>query len=296
MDERIINSQEQTPVSQNTNSDMEAEYVTLRSQGIYYKGKFKGLDKLLVRKLNWTDEDILTTKSFYENGTLYDVLLKRVIVDDCGFNPLDLIPIDREAILWWLRIGAFGREYTVPYKCKNRDEDGKTCGHTINVTWDLGDFEMPDLPEQYENELRETGGIKITLPNSELTCKISVPSIGKIKTLDKAYNTKKTKEKILHDFNNTVRLLSVIEEAYEKDGKVLKDGKDIYQWLMRGQNNKPLPMLDTRYIIKKATEIALKVNTKKDIICPDCNHVEEGVDMPMSIYFFYPTFDEMMSF
>jgi len=58
------------------NYDGEPEYVMLPSQGIYYNDLYKGLDKLKVRKLNWEDEDILTTKSYYDNGTLFDEILK----------------------------------------------------------------------------------------------------------------------------------------------------------------------------------------------------------------------------
>jgi len=293
IDEEVLNSQEQTPVSHNNSLDSEAEYVNLPSGGVYYKGKFKGLDKLLVRKLNWTDEDILTTKSFYENGTLYDVLLKRVIIDENKFNPLDLVTIDRDAILWWLRIGAFGKEYTVPMKCKNKKDDGAICNYQIKATWDLAEFEIPDLKEEYAEEIHATGGVVITLPHTQLKCKVTVPSIGRVKEISKQYSAKKTKEKILYDFNNTIQLLSVIEEVYSSDGQTISNRTEIYQWLMKANNNKPLPMIDTRYIIKKAKEISLKIETAQDIICPDCNHVEEGVEMGMSIQFFWPDFEEM---
>lgn len=284
--------QENETTTQNNNP--EAEYVYLPSQGIYYKGQFKGLKRLLVRKLNWTDDDILTTKSFYDNNTLYEMLLKRVIIDENKFNPLDLVPIDRDAILWWLRIGAFGKDYTAPVKCKSKDEEGKSnCDNVIMKTWDLAEFDMPELPEQYAKELTETGGIVITLPATDLKCKITVSSIGKIKELDKSYKTKKTKEKLLNDFNNTIRLLSVIEEAYDENEVPIKDSRLIYQWLLKGNKGNPIPMIDTRYITKKSTEIDLKIDTKKDVKCSECDYIQENVEMPMSVYFFYPDFDEM---
>jgi len=294
MNELINDPQEQNPGPSSTNTHHEAEYVSLPSQGIYYKGPYKGLDKLLVRKLNWTDEDILTTKSYYDNGTIFDVLLKRVIIDDNGFSPLELIPMDRDAILWWLRISAFGREYFVPTKCKNKiEEENRICNAPIKAVWDLGDFDMPEIPKEYEKELMETGGVVITLPQTQLKCKISASSIGRVKEIHKAYTNKKTKEKITHDFNNTIRILSAVQEFYDKEGKVIKDRNSIYQLLMTGNNGNPLPMLDTRYIIKKSNEISLTINTKQDIICPECGHVQEGVSMPMSVHFFWPDVDEV---
>jgi hypothetical protein len=297
-EEEITRMPEKTPSGQNNQqrTDMEAEYVPLPSQGLFYKGSFKGLDKLLVRKLDWTDEDILTTKSYYENGTLFDVLLKRVIVDDCGFNAMDLVPVDRDDILWLLRIGAFGTEYIIPIKCKNKLENEipvRLCGNVIKLVWNLGEFEMPNPPEQYLNELQEIGGIVITLPQTQGKCKITVPSIGRIKEINKSYANKKSKERLTQDFNNTIRLLSVIEEIYDEENKPIRDRERIYQWLMKSNKGKPLPMLDSRYIIKKANEIDFRVDTRQNIVCPECGHIEEGVGMPMSIQFFWPEFEEL---
>ena len=274
-------------------AEIEAEYVPLFSKGLYYKGNFKGLDKLLVRKLDWTDEDILTTKSYYDNGTLFDVLLKRCIVDDCGFNVMDLISIDRDAILWWLRIGAFGADYEIPITCKQIDPStDKICGRKNKIVWNLKDFERPNFPEIYAKEIEATGGVIIELPSCQLKCKIIVPSIGRLKEIDKAQKEKKAKTKVTNDFNSTTRLLSVIEEVYDKEGNSTKKREDIFQWLMKGNNGKPISISDSRYIIKKAEEINLKINTKKTYIC-DCGY-EHTTNMVMTVYFFYPDFDELI--
>jgi hypothetical protein len=273
------------------NLDQEAEYVPLPSQGIFYKDQFKGLDKLKVRKLNWTDEDILTTKSYYDNGTIFDEILKNTIVDENGFKATQLIPVDRDTILWWLRIGAFGRDYEVVFPCKGIDENEIKCAEKISMVWDLGNFKMPDIPAQHEEELWANGCITITLPLSGLTCKITVPSIGREREVQKSFDLKKKREKLTKDFLNTSKLISSIVCAYDKEGKEYSTQEHIYTWLNKGYNGNPIPIVDSRYILKKRQEISLEVNTKQDIICK-CGHVEEGVSMPMSITFFWPDFKE----
>jgi len=277
------------------NADGEAEYVYLPSKGVFYKGKFKGLDKLKVRKLDYTDEDILTTKSYYDNNTLFDEILKNTIVDENGFKAEDLVPIDRDTIIWWLRIGSFGSEYQIPYTCTN-----PKCKVKTNIIWDLSDFDMPDLPIEVEEEIVETGGILITLPLSKLKCKITVASIGKELKVHKfltkrkeTVNKKNPSLNITKEFTITGRLLAAIEKVYDISGKEYSGIDETINWLNSAYNGKPLPIIDSRYIIKKIKEITMEVNTKKDIECPSCNHIEEGVRMPMSIYFFWPEFEEL---
>ena len=297
MIEEIINqenmSQGTTSEPGSKNLDMEAEYVYLPSKGVYYPEPYKGMDKLKVRKLNWEDEDILTTKSYYDNGTLFDEILKNCIVDENGFKASMLVPVDRDTILWWLRIGAFGKDYSIPWVCPGKKEDGDTCKHQHNETWDLGTFKMPELDPAIVNEILQSGGIAITLPHSLLKCKISIATVGREKEIERKLKLKKEKTKSTRDFLSTGKLISIIREVYDKEGKPLKTSEEILNWLRTGYEGKPLPLVDSRYIVRRSQEISLRVDTKKDIICPECDYIQEGVEMPMSIYFFWPEFEEL---
>lgn len=267
------------------NIDNEAEYVQLPSEGKYYQGQYQGMTQLKVRKLNWEDEDILTTRSYYDNGTLFNEILKNCIVDENGFKAEWLIDVDKDAILWWLRIGAFGQEYVVPYTCAN-DE----CEKKSEQTWDLGSFEMPELSAEYAEEVTKNGFVEITLPVSKLKCRVVVPSIGRELELLKRLKAKKEKSKATKDFAITGKLISVLKEAIAPDGTVVKGYDDLLNWLRTGHSGHPIPLVDSRYIQKVAREISFKVNTKKDCTCKHCGHTEEGVEMPMSINFFWPEY------
>jgi hypothetical protein len=270
------------------NLDQEAEYITLPSQGLFYQSPYKGLERLKVRKLNWEDEDILTTKSYYDNGTLFTELLKNCIVDDNGFKAKDLVAIDRDAILWWLRITAFGVDYTVMKKCINED-----CGKTNEITWNLGEFMMPDPNPTYLDELKANGSVLIELPISKLKCRVTIPSTGREDEIAKRLNLKKTKTKSTRDFNITGKLISIISEVYDSAGNKLTASDDITNWLRTGFNGNPIPLVDSRTIQLVAKDINIKIDTKQDVVCRHCGQQEEGLEMFMSINFFWPEYNKV---
>jgi len=263
--------------------DYEAEFVDLPSKGIFYKGRFKGLDKLKIRKLNYQDEDILTTKSYYENETLFNEILKGVIVDPNGFRSEQLVPVDRDAILMWLRIGAFGKDYNVPYAC-----DQEECGKKDTRTWDLADIDMPEYNPKFEKELQDTGEVAITLP-SGTKVKLTVPSTGRELEVKKMLDTEKRQLKTERNYIITGRLLTVISSVI-LDGKEFNSLKEIREWMRAGTG---LSIIDSRYIQKMAKEIDVKIKTAKTFTCKHCGHVEEDVALPMTIYFFWPEYEEI---
>lgn len=275
-----------TPTTQPSSfPNEEAEYVPLPSRGVFYKGAFKGLTMLKVRKLNFEDEDILTTKSYYDNGTLFNEILKNTIVDENKFSAKNLTNADKDAILWWLRIGAFGREYKIPHICSNPD-----CKKKFNVSWDLGGFVMPDYPVECVDEIIEKGYRTVILPISGLEVQLVPPSIGNELEIHRRLTLKKEKLNSSREFNTTGKLLSIIHSAKDIEGKVYSNVEEVNKWLLTSNNGGKISMADSRYIQEKAREIDLEVDTRQDIKCPACNHIEEGVKMPMSIYFFWPEY------
>lgn len=275
--------------AQNNNSypDSEEEYVPLPSQGIFYKGRFQGMDRIKVRKLNYTDEDILTTKSYYDNGTLFNEILKNVIVDNSGFRAEQLVPVDRDAILMWLRIGAFGKDYIIPHECENTD-----CGKKDTRIWDLADIDMPELNSQYEEELRTTGEVATVLPDSGVNIKVTVPSTGREFEVNKMLETEK--KQLKSDRNHAIsgRLLSVIS-CVTIDGKEIRGIKEIREWLRTCRNGHGLSIKDSRHIQTLAKDIDVKIKTQKTFTCKHCGYVEEDVTLPMTIYFFWPEYKKV---
>jgi hypothetical protein len=84
------------------------DIIELPSQGILYPSNKKSVK---VEYLTAMDETILTSPNISSGGKIIDILLKRKI-KDLGFGVEDLLIGDRTALMIFLRVTAFGEEYT----------------------------------------------------------------------------------------------------------------------------------------------------------------------------------------
>ena len=98
-------------MSRETDPDLMTSYevIKLPSKGKFYKD---GLSEVNVEYMTSKDEDILTTPSLIENGTVMDILLKRKIKSK-GVKIADLLVGDRSAIILFLRSSSYGPDYAV---------------------------------------------------------------------------------------------------------------------------------------------------------------------------------------
>src|ERR1035437_9504097 len=96
----------QSKMSQETDLDLTVGYeiIKLPSDGIFYK---HGMNEVKVEYMTAKDEDVLTTPSLIENGTVLDVVLRRKIKTQ-GIIIDDLLPGDKSALLLFLRSSAYG--------------------------------------------------------------------------------------------------------------------------------------------------------------------------------------------
>ena len=107
-----FNSQDfENTMSKETDPDLMTSYevVKLPSEGRFYSHGIKQVD---VEYMTSKDEDLLTTPSLIENGTVLNVLLKRKIKTK-GIVVEELLEGDRNAILLFLRTSSYGSDYTV---------------------------------------------------------------------------------------------------------------------------------------------------------------------------------------
>lgn len=284
-------SKQQQVFDQGSKTTEESNYtegtdsVPLPSKGVFYRNEYKNLEELRVRPLNYSDEDILSTPSFFEKGTVFNELLNNTIVDSNGFKSKDLVAVDRDMILIWLRSNSFGTDYQVEFKCPKcgfGKGDGKSLG---SISWDLKKIEMPEFDPTVYDELKEFGYVTITTPLRNQKVRITVPPIGEVTSLEKKYKNLKEKNRILKDFTATTTLLSIIQ-AVESENDVWIYAKDKIDEHFKKIG---LPLSDSRYILMQTKEIGLKFDTAQDFICKDCGHVEEGVEMPiLHKNFFWP--------
>jgi len=156
------------------------EIVKLPSMGLFYSNK---LSEVAVEYMTSKDEDMLTTPSLIENGTVLDVLLKRKIKTQ-GVNPDDLLPGDRNAIILFLRSSSYGREYTVQVIDPRTNTPFKT---VVDLT-KLKYKEIKEFPD-------ENGLFSVMLPMRKKEVKFKLLTAGeenilfkKAKSIQEAYN------------------------------------------------------------------------------------------------------------
>jgi hypothetical protein len=98
-------------MTRETDPDLMTSYeiVKLPSKGLFYPSR---ISEVNVEYMTSKDEDLLTTPSLIENGTVLDILLKRKI-KTAGITPDELLAGDRNAIILFLRSSSYGSEYNV---------------------------------------------------------------------------------------------------------------------------------------------------------------------------------------
>lgn len=83
--------------------------VPLPSKGECYRHK---LQKIEVAELTANDENLIAAPQMYRDGTILDRILERKILNK-NIKPSELCKGDRDAILLWLRLNAYGPEYPI---------------------------------------------------------------------------------------------------------------------------------------------------------------------------------------
>lgn len=118
------------------------EVIKLPSKGVNkYAGV--GFDEFKIEYLTSQDEDVLTTPSLIENGTVLDVLLKRKIKENINVD--ELFYGDKNAITLFLRTSSYGFNYDV------EAYDPRT-GSPFKTTVDLSKLkfkQVTELPDEH---------------------------------------------------------------------------------------------------------------------------------------------------
>lgn len=110
------------------------DVVEFPSNGIYYPSKKKSVR---VSYLTASDENILSSSTLINNGTVIEELLKRKVLDkDLPIE--DIVEEDRQAILIFLRNTAFGTEYKVTLTDQKTNKEFQT-------TIDLSSVKIKDF-------------------------------------------------------------------------------------------------------------------------------------------------------
>jgi hypothetical protein len=241
------------------------ETVTLPSKGLLYPAESplsKG--EIEMSYMSAKHEDILTNMNFIKNGTVIDKLLQELIVTSINYN--DLLVGDKNALLFAARILGYGKDYDIQF---------------YNTALKQLDSYTVDLTELKEKEIDESvfiqgvNEVPFVLPQSKNEITFRLLTHGderaiesELKGLKKLYPDK--------SFDVTTRLKHIIVSVEGKREK--KDIREFVDTYLTAQDSRAL----RDYYAKVMPDIDTTITIDKD------GYVQEGVDIPIGINFFWP--------
>lgn len=258
-----FNQQEYEKVmSKETDPDLMTSYevVKLPSQGLFYPN---GICEVNIEYMTSKDEDLLTTPSLIENGTVLDVLLKKKIKTS-GINVDTLLEGDRNALLLFLRTSSYGSDYTVQVTDPRSGIPFTTKVDLLKLKYK----EITELPD-------ENGCFVVQIPMRKKTVKVRLLSSGEDRNIKKRADA--IQEAYGEEYNqyNTLKLKASIISIDDKTD--------------RGYIDKfvdAMPALDAYVIRKKILDVSPDVDMSYEFIAKD--GYTFNANLSVGIDFFFP--------
>jgi hypothetical protein len=240
------------------------EKVSLPSKGLLYpKESPLSSGEIEMKYMTAKEEDILTNTNFIRQGTVIDKLLQSLIITPINYD--ELLIGDKNAILIAARVLGYGKDYTFKYI----DERSKE----IDVTVDLSMLNEKPLDESlFKAGINE---FSFSLPKSGNLVTFKLLTHGDEKKIDAEI---KGLEKVNPNgsFDITTRLKYMITSINgDRDQKSIRDFVDNY---LLAPDARAL----REYYAKIQPDIELKY------VPEDENYVGEGINIPISLNFFWP--------
>lgn len=251
-------------MSRETDPDLMTSYesIKLPSKGMFYQN---GISEVNVEYMTSRDEDLLTTPSLIENGTVIDLLLRRKIKTS-GINPEDLLPGDRNAIILFLRISSYGPDYAVQVN------DPRT-GMPFKTTVDLARLRHKEIEEQPD----QFGHFQVELPMRKKIATIRLLTSGEDTIIFK--KAEAYKEASGEEFSqySTMKLKASVVAINEKTDRSYID-----------KFVDAMPALDAYTIRRKLMDVSPDVDMDYEFTAPD-KIFKFKAGLTVGIDFFFPS-------
>ena len=238
------------------------ETVDLPSKGLLYpEGSPLASGTIEMKYMTAKEEDILTNTNYIRQGTVIDKLLQSLIVTErVEYN--SLLIGDKNAIMLAARILSYGKDYKINYKDQS-------------VTVDLSTIDSKPLKEELYTERKNEFEFTLPTTGNIITFRLLDHGIEKLIEKEIAGNKKLNKEA---STDITTRFKHMITSVNgQREQKDIREFVDNY-----------LLAKDSRALRTYYSEIAPDLDLK--FTHTDVNGVEEDVDLPIGIDFFWPEF------
>lgn len=208
--------------------DPDAVYdiIPLPSKGECYAPKMK---KVSVAYLDARDENIIVSPNLYQDGKIFDVLLKRKVFNN-QVDIDDMLDGDREAIILYLRASGFGSEY--PIIATDRES-----GTRFNAVVDLNSIKYKDFTLVGD----ENGYFDYELPFSKKKIKFRFLThrdqlqLDEVNAVNNRVGQKRKIDEIVETLNNFVALDDTLTN--ERKTKVKTAINELELWSLNIDTN-----------------------------------------------------------
>ena len=256
-------NQIQKKLSTETDPDliMTYEVVKLPSEGLYYPD---GLKEIEIEYLTSRDEDLLTTPSFIEDGSVIDKLLERKIVNK-SINSKNLLSGDRSALILFLRTSSYGNKYKVSVPDPRN-------GTTFEEEVDLLTLKYKEVDVKPD----EAGEFFVEIPMRKKIVKFRLLTSGEEEIILK--NSIARQEAYGEEVSefNTMRLKSsIVEINNNRDRSYIDRFVDV------------MPALDAYTIRRKILDVSPDIEMSYEFKAPD--GYKFRAPLSMGVDFFFPS-------
>lgn len=195
------------------------DIIPLPSNGECYASKMKMVS---VAFLDARDENIIVSPNLYQNGKIFDVLLKRKVFNN-QVDVDDMLEGDREAIILYLRASGFGSEYPIIATDRER-------GQQFNAVIDLNSIKY----KQFNLVGDENGYFDYELPFSKKKIKFRFLThkdqlqLDDVNAVNNRVGQKRKLDEIVETLNNFVTLDDTLSK--ERKAKVKTAINELELW------------------------------------------------------------------
>ena len=234
------------------------DVVSLPSKGIFYKPK---KESLKVGFLTASDENLLMSQNIPKEG-LINTLLRSKIYEP-GFDVMQLIDVDVQAILIFLRNTSFGSEYnfSVVDLANNKRFDTTILLDELNY-------------QPMKHQPNDDGLFEFMLPKTKTNVKCKILNIGEVNELDK-----------LQEAYPQGMVAPVITKRLEKQIVELNGERDkgkIASFINQ------MPISDSKAVRRFIKECEPSIDLTRTIVAPSGEKVT--IDVAFGAEFFRPFF------
>lgn len=246
------------------NFSLPTETVELPSKGLLYPKESPLSSGVIEMKyMTAKEEDILSNQNYIKQGTVFDKLLRSLIVSKVDFD--DLLIGDKNAILIAARILGYGKDYQVKMMHPITGDE-----ETINV--DLSTLKNKQIDYSL---FTGTNEFSFTLPTSKNEIIFKLLTHRDERQVEEEL---KGLKKINASGEVTTRLKqSIVAVNGDREKKAIRTFVDNY-----------LLAADARALREYMRKISPDLDLTFTFVGSD-GYTQEGVDIPLGLSFFYPS-------